>query len=78
MFLALALGIGLGPILTATEPLHLPPARCEPLIRGVWWWIHPQNDQPHLKETLDAMEAVGIFQPGRMGLGVLESGESAI
>jgi len=43
----------------AEDLSKLPPPQCEPLIRGVLWWVHPTVDGPRVREIFDAMDAVG-------------------
>lgn len=47
-----------GTAFAGTDPLPAP--RCEPLIRGALWWLRPERESERLRETLDAMEGVGM------------------
>ncbi len=44
----------------AGDALQLPGPQCEPVIRGVLWWLKPETDRRHLNRILDAMGHVGM------------------
>lgn len=39
---------------------ELPPPMCEPAVRGVLWWVHPQREGPKVEAIIEAMADVGM------------------
>lgn len=51
------------PALPTTWPGDIddvPAAQCEPLVRGVLWWVNPDRDGPNVREIVGAMADVGM------------------
>ncbi|HSW47292.1 MAG TPA: DUF4434 domain-containing protein [Phycisphaerae bacterium] len=48
------------PAAAGNDLAALPPPQCEPLVRGVLWWVDPAVDGPRVRQIVQAMADVGM------------------